>query len=458
MSIRLVKSINTAQILGFKAIELRVADLNGDGIPELLLIQNYPMNREIAAMAAMDLEGNVLWKYGEPGDFPANRYSDVPVQIYDWDGDGKNEVLYIKQAFYKVAKMWQYSKGTHVIKEVHHYDEVRLDPDFASEEAVEFEGNAVLMVLDGATGQVKYSYNIPPASDDSIAFGHFDGTGKANCIVKDRYWNLYALNNDGEVLWSVKDQDMGAGIGHVPGIGDIDGDGLDEVYVSNTLFDHDGRMLWQIPEFKGHNDVAVILDDIEEKRIITCSDKVRCISPEGKVLWSYDAGHQQNVLPGRFSSDPKHGPYQFLTRDEMPWAKNYDEGCSGVHSMDYTGQKIAMRDWHGNLIWERVEPTGYYRVCRWSGKGDQLVLAVDPDENGPQPTWIVEFDGSRSDPMYLTTPEGTRLGGCSAFAADVMGDSRDEIILYSSEYISIFCNTAPCNQRRHYNFTHYNGE
>lgn len=458
MSARLVKSINTAAILGYETGNLRVGDLNGDGIPELLLIQNYPMNREISAIAAMDLEGNVLWEYGTPGSFPAHGYSDIPVQIYDWDGDGKNEVLYIKQAFYKVAKMWQYSKGTHIIKEIHHYDEVRLDPDLASEEAVEFEGTAVLMVLDGATGQVKYSYDIPPASDDAIAFGYFDGTGKPNCIVKDRYWNMYALNNAGQMLWSVNWKEMGENIGHVAGIGDIDGDGLDEVYVSNTLFDHDGKVLWQIPEFKGHNDVAVILDDIEERRIITCSDKVRCISADGQVLWAFDAGHQQNVLPGKFSSDPKHGPYQFLTRDEMPWARNYDEGCSGIHSMDYTGQKIAMRDWHGNLIWERVEPDGYYRVCRWTGKGDQLLHSISASESGPSMAVIVDFQGNVIETIQQSGVDGSVIGDRALFAADVLGDSRDEVILYGGQYVNIFCNTAPYNQRRHYNFTHYNGE
>ena len=41
---------------------------------------------------------------------------------------------------------------------------------------------------------------------------------------------------------------------------------------------------------------------------------------------------------------------------------------------------------------------------------------------------------------------------------DILGDSRDELIVYNGEYINIYANTAPYNQRRHYNFTHYNGE
>ena len=114
MSVKLVKSIC---VKGFGTGNLRTGDLSGNGTPDFLLTQNYQMNREITCLTAMDIDGNILWQYGEPGVGGAVSYSDIPVQIIDWDGDGKNEVLFVKQAIYKSAYMWQYSTGTTIFKD-----------------------------------------------------------------------------------------------------------------------------------------------------------------------------------------------------------------------------------------------------------------------------------------------------------------------------------------------------
>ena len=43
----------------------------------------------------MDLDGNILWQYGEPTDNMeiGNISADMPMQIYDIDGDGYDEVI-----------------------------------------------------------------------------------------------------------------------------------------------------------------------------------------------------------------------------------------------------------------------------------------------------------------------------------------------------------------------------
>lgn len=466
MSAKLFRVFDTT---GFGTGHLRAADLNGDGLPELLVTQNYPMNREVSCMTVMDLDGNILWRNGEPMDNGSHVYSDIPIQVYDWDGDGKIEVLYIKQAFYKKAVMWQYSTARSIIKEIHHYDEVRLDPDLATEQAAEFEGTAQLVVLDGATGQTKQVYDIPPASDDCLAIGYFDGTGKANVIVKDRYWNMYALNHEGKILWSLDYTKLGKhlNLGHFPAVGDIDGDGLDEVFITNTLIDSDGTVLWQIPDAMGHSDTALILDDIEERRIITCADKVRCIAPDGTVLWSYDAGHQQNVTPGKFSSDPKHGPYQFITRDITPEYPDYITAGQNGHAKHHPGQLVRFIDWYGNIIrtaWEENSVgDGNYRYIRWTGKGDSILhYHSDPDENGFYPCDITDFEGHVLDTVYFADLNGQPEPGIDAdkvfmLPINLIGDLRDELVLFNGNRICIYTNTAPYLERRHYNYTHYVG-
>ena len=49
----------------------------------------------ISCLTAMDLDGNILWQYGEPTDNMeiGNISADMPMQIYDIDGDGYDEVI-----------------------------------------------------------------------------------------------------------------------------------------------------------------------------------------------------------------------------------------------------------------------------------------------------------------------------------------------------------------------------
>src|SRR5687767_12164091 len=78
----------------------RIGDLDGDGTPDLLLVQVTAPGGEdkaiITCLSAITIEGKRLWQVGKPD--PKNIYfgGDFPVQIYDHDGDGANEVFYIE--------------------------------------------------------------------------------------------------------------------------------------------------------------------------------------------------------------------------------------------------------------------------------------------------------------------------------------------------------------------------
>ena len=62
-------------------------------------------------------------------------YSDLPVQVYDWDGDGVNEVLYVRQAEYVGPIVFPIGE-----------DVIRM-------RAKRYAGNATMVVLDGLTGR-----------------------------------------------------------------------------------------------------------------------------------------------------------------------------------------------------------------------------------------------------------------------------------------------------------------
>lgn len=432
MSYKLVNTINTK---GFGSGRPIFADVNGDGRIELILGQAWPMNREIACITVVDLDGNILWQHGSPVERGEMTYSMIPVQAADWDGDGNIEVLYIQQAFYKVADMWRYSTGSRIFKEIKDPWEVRADPDLASERALEYEGDAILYVLDGATGAVKRQLVIPAPADERIALGHFDGTGKLNCIVKDRYWNMWALNNDGKVLWHAKDSDLGEGLafGHEVAVGDIDGDGLDEVFSTNTMFDSDGRILWQIPGTLGHHDSAFILEDLPEPHVAMCGDKVRLINSKGEVQWEKDGGHWQIMAVGQFSTDPKHGPYQFVARDDMPSAPNYTAGAESVNLQQFKGYRATAFDWYGNPIWVS-NPDHRFGILavRWQGDRDFLLVQY------PEEALLQDLSGQVIDRF----PIPAHPGGWRTHALDICHDSRDELLLSNNDAFYIYTNTA----------------
>lgn len=452
---------------GFGTGCLRVADLNGDCIPELLLSQNYPRNQEISCITAMDLNGRILWQHGQPGVGGGQNYGDLPVGIIDWDGDGQNEVLYIRQAVYKVPLTRFYDTGELVRYENPDLNVIRWDYNTSTERAAEYEGDAHLFVLDGATGAVKEEMAIPAPADDCIAFGYFDGTGKPNLLVKDRYWNMWALNHEGEILWHFNASETNSTLGHYPAVGDIDGDGLDEVFITDTLIDSDGTRLWKIEEILEHNDSAVMLDDAQERRIISASDEIRCLSADGKVLWKTNGGHWQQVIAGHFSTDPKHGPYQFVGRDINPEGPGFSHNENG-RTGHLPGQRITLFDWNGNVLWthESHDREYYIRTIRWQGDHDCIAFSPNLPAPGSAEEKVVFsnitamiLDGTTGEVSeQLPCPEGKLVDGGGLCTADILGDSRDELLLYTADQILVFSNSTPPNQRRHANFTLFNGE
>ena len=97
MSTHLVSAFSTGD---FGAETVRIGDLNGDGAPDLLYTQSIFGQRAITCLTAVTIYGEKLWQVGAPSAANGRIYGDLPVQIYDWDNDGCNEVLYIRQARY----------------------------------------------------------------------------------------------------------------------------------------------------------------------------------------------------------------------------------------------------------------------------------------------------------------------------------------------------------------------
>ena len=83
--------------------QLRFGHLLGTKEYQMVMAQcQKRVNRDaygtISCLTAMDLDGNILWQHGEPTDNTeiGSISADMPMQIYDIDGDGYDEVITAK--------------------------------------------------------------------------------------------------------------------------------------------------------------------------------------------------------------------------------------------------------------------------------------------------------------------------------------------------------------------------
>jgi len=257
-----------------KGCQMRFGDLSGDGRMDILLIkpdsvidERYFPHRVVAA-TAYSLDGEILWQIGNPEYDSQSTKSDIPVQIYDIDRDGKNEVILIMG------------------------DE--------------------LLILDGKNAQIKKSVPLPQKfACDSITIADLDGTGYAqNIIIKNKYSQLWAFDLNLNILWT-----FSGNLGHAPVVYDINGDGYEEIIAGYNVISSTGELLWKISMPHHTNSVCVCeFQGNDTPTIIFCGQSVKAYTSNGEFLWEIEE-EAQNIAVGKFQESlPKD---QILLLDSL---------------------------------------------------------------------------------------------------------------------------------------------
>lgn len=421
--------VSRIDVKDFGAETIRIGDLDGDGAPDLLFVQSVFGTREITCLTAATIFGDILWQTGQPSLENGRVYSDLPVQIYDWDKDGKNEVLWVKQATYA---------------------EPAYDGQSPRERATRYEGNASLCVLDGRTGKDKGgAISLPAPADDCLLFADLTGRGRReDLVVKDRYWNVWGVAHGGDVLWHWE-----GSTGHFPAVADVDDDGRDEVFVGFALIDHDGKVLFQHDAKGQHQDAAYAVRAPDGKwRLLFGNGGIHCLAVNGEELWGHPLGEGQHVVAGRFRDD---APIQFVVVDRTPVPHNRDENAWAI---------LYLYDLDGKEIWQRQMPKGAWAIApvpvNWFGGGAPMSVMLYGNGAG-RPAVIYDGAGEVVDtlPMAFTDSrtENDRKTDFYGLAADVWGDSRDEILLFGSRGACIYANARLLENPTQYNETFYPG-
>jgi len=203
---------------------IRLGDLTGDGNKEIAFIQPGKSELAVGSITVLNLDGELLWQYGEPRPMTSGRGEELAVQIHDLDGDGAREVIFVSEG------------------RIH--------------------------VLDGRNGDLKHQVEIPELlSVRTLMFADLLGIGRNNCLLlSDRLHNLLVLNESFELMWN-----QSTANGSQPLVYDMNGDGLQEIIMGYSVFDPDGTLLYDVGEYIGDRCNGVLVHHmVEGEREIPC--------------------------------------------------------------------------------------------------------------------------------------------------------------------------------------------
>lgn len=379
---------------------VRFGDLDGDGVPDMLIGQNVPHLRgdaydAISCLTAVTLDGKVLWQVGRPDPRNALLTNDTPFQIHDLDGDGQNEVVLVK--------------------------------DFQ------------LQVLDGSTGKTKRTVPMPQfptnlkdrpyelVSGDSIAFVNVSGDkGRREILVKDRYEHFWIFDRELKLLWKGSGQ-----TGHYPYPFDIDGSGRDHIAIGYAMWSADGRQLWSHDaDIDDHADgiaMGNFSDDprAEPRVFASGSDEGFILFDlHGNILKRARVGHNQSPSIAKYRPDLPGLQYISVNFWRNP----------GI---------VTLFDWNGNIL-AQEEPihTGSVMLpVNWRGDGQEFcLLSANPSEGGL-------IDGHLRRVVMFPDDGHPDL---TANVLDVTGDPRDEIIVWDQNRVWIYTQDRPFAGKRIY--------
>ena len=386
---------------------LSVGDLDGDGNAE------YVVTQGTRHLAAFDADGTLMWKKRrkEYGQVRVHVECEMPTVVYDIDGDGRAEVI----------ARW-YLEDTR--------------------DAVPF-----IFILDGETGEIRYRAALPihlwpesvlsMAHSGNIVVGHIEVDRPPHLIVGGMCWGLAILDHELRLRFCdpqfgrVHDRMTGFGLCHTPQLFDVDGDGVNELFLGRTTCRADGEILWEIdpeefsPAQIDHVDSLAVGDLDEDGRFEVAASNAASLfdAHTGELLWQHPdlVHHGQQLRVARVRDDVEGR--QILVRAAK-------RGAVQIFSAD------------GHLL-ESLEHGGMLCPLNWSGNGLQQISLGDAVFDGwGEKVATLPIGRAASASGHSFPPEDPESWG-HTMTCDVDGDGLEEVIWLSKTCLAVFGNPDP---------------
>lgn len=422
-----------------------IGDVNGDGEYEIILKWD-PSNAHDNAhdgytgpvlFDCYRLDGTFLWRINMGKNIRAGAHY-TQFMVFDLDGDDRAEIVM------KTSDGTIDGKGKVI---------GNPDADYRAGNGRILTGAEYLTVFSGTTGEALHTIDYIPQRGDLMGWGddnanrsdrylaciaYLDGIHPSVVMCRGYYTRtvLAAFDWDGQQLkqrW-VFDSNLPewkgyAGQGnHNLRVGDVDGDGCDEIIYGSCTIDHDGKGLYTTG--MGHGD-AIHLTQFD---------------PYNPKLQVWDC--HENRKDGSSFRDAATGEVIFQVKSSI------DVGRAMAADIDPTNYGVEMWSWESggirNIKGEIVNPemkTLSVNMAVW-WDGDLLRELLDKNVVNKY-DWktgtcrpLVEFKGALSN-------NGTKATPC--LQGDIIGDWREEVLLRSEDNtaLRLYISTIPTEYRFH---------
>jgi hypothetical protein len=439
-----------ARTYTYEANDASVGDVDGDGVYEIILNWIPTIVNDNAGgysgkqiFDCYKLDGTLLWRIDLGINMNAGPHYN-PFMVYDFDGDGKAEII-LKTADGTID-------GTGVVIG-------NPTVDYRSTYGWVQQGPEFLTVFNGLTGAAMSTVTYQPSRDNVADWGdnygnrqdrfvsavaYLDGA-RPSLIVGRGYYNRLTRaaydwrNGQLTMRWKFDSKDpthpeynVYSGQGnHQMSIGDVDGDGKDEIINGSSVINDDGKPLWTYG--LGHGDALHMTDmDIDRpgQEIWINLECPSCYTPMG--LRQYDAKTGQTNWGIGTTGDVGRS----MVADLDPYYKGYEMwGSSGGNVYDAKGNSISTSVpsynfgiwWDGDLGRELLD-RGYIDKWNATTKNAGRLFTIY------QAASISSNNSTKSNPCLM---------------ADILGDWREEVIYRKSDNtgLVIFTTNSSTNYR-----------
>lgn len=475
----------------YTANDMSVGDLDGDGEYEYIVKWDPSNSKDNSVkgytgkvyLDAYELDGTLLWRIDLGVNIRAGAHY-TQYMVYDFDGDGKSEVIL------KTAPGSKDGEGNYVSKAGKNITKGDDTKDYRNSSGLlmgEDGGPEYLTVFNGETGAAMQTVDFdPPRSiltsskwGDSYAnrserylaaVAYLDGVHPSVVMTRGYYTYVYAAaytwdGTDLKEQWlstntpteanggtgcTVKYADgtsknntnktLYAQGAHSVSVADVDNDGYDEIIFGSAVLDHDGTVLTY--DGRGHGDAEHVSDfDNDGKQ---------------EIFMAHEAGkHNDDIIP--YAVDIKR-----YNGDIMLQAAQGDIG-RGI--MDNVDDEYALSSGNLSLFWS-VAADGIYNQA-----GEKV--GNIPNTNGSNmENFAVYWDGdlgrelldgnklvkysvtSGTERIYYNSKNSTLPGSINnssksnaCLTADLFGDWREEIVLRYGDGVRIYFSTIPTDYR-----------
>ena len=422
-----------------------IGDVDGDGEYEIILKWD-PSNAHDNShdgytgevyFDCYKLNGQHLWRINLGRNIRAGAHY-TQFMVFDLDGDGKAEVVM------KTADGTVDGKGK-VIGDA--------QADYRNEQGRILTGPEYLTVFNGLTGEAMQTIDYVPERGNLMDWGdnrgnrsdrflacvaYLDGIHPSVVMCRGYYTRtvLAAYDWNGKELkerWIFDSNHPGcedyAGQGnHNLRVGDVDGDGCDEIIYGSCAIDHNGKGLYTTK--MGHGD-AIHLTHFDPSR-------------KGLQVWDC----HENKRDGSTYRDAATGEILFQIKDSTDvgrcMAADIDPTQPGVEMWSLASGGI--RNIKGEVVKARVRGLSCNMAVWWDG--DLLRELLDRNIVSKY-NWkkgvcerIAIFEGALSN-------NGTKATPC--LQGDIVGDWREEVLLRTADNtaLRLYVSTIPTDYRFH---------